>query len=144
MVFKINGCYGNSKKHYETTYYLINRILLLDDGAATEYLDYATTKLRKNELEKYTGINGIHIEPILPIHIVYTVCYGTKKGGKGLLFGHMTLSMLLEHLDKDDFSKIPVHINHIKPIFNDEILGELSSPKRGNIKSLQQSDQIML
>jgi hypothetical protein len=60
------------------------------------------------------------------------------------LSGHMTLSMLTDHLDRYGLSKMPVYINHIKPIFIDEILSELSLSNRENIKTLQQGGRIIL
>jgi len=75
--------------------------------------------------------------------IIADVSFPNRLESLAKLSGHMTLSMLLEHLDKYDLSKMPIYINHIKPIFFDEIFNELSLSKRGNIKPLQQGGRII-
>jgi ribonuclease BN (tRNA processing enzyme) len=75
--------------------------------------------------------------------IIADVSFPDRLESLAKLSGHMTLSMLLEHLDKYDLSKMPIYINHIKPIFFDEIFNELSLSKRGNIKPLQQGGRII-
>jgi len=56
----------------------------------------------------------------------------------------MTMSMLIEHLERYDLGKMPIYINHMKPVFIDEILDELTLTKRDNIKTLQQGVTIKL
>jgi len=58
--------------------------------------------------------------------------------------GHMTLSMLLEHLDRYKLNDRPIYITHMKPIFKDEILEELKKAKRENIKPLVQGATITI
>ncbi len=58
--------------------------------------------------------------------------------------GHMTLSMLVEQLDKYGLGDMPVFVTHIKPIFLKEIQAELSGLQRKNIKQLEQGVVITL
>ncbi len=76
--------------------------------------------------------------------IIVDVSFPSRMESLAKLSGHMTLSILTEHLDKYGLSDMPIYINHIKPIFIDEILSELLSLKRNNIIPLKQGDKIIL
>ena len=58
--------------------------------------------------------------------------------------GHMTLSMLVERLERFGLSHMKVYITHIKPIFLQEILSDLALLGRHNIEPLQQGITIEL
>jgi ribonuclease BN (tRNA processing enzyme) len=52
--------------------------------------------------------------------------------------GHMTLSMLLEEIDRHGLGGKTVYLNHIKPIFLGEVVEEVRVLGRGNIRVLEQ------
>jgi len=76
--------------------------------------------------------------------IIADVSFPNRMESLAKVSGHMTLSMLIDHLDRYGLGKMPIYINHIKPIFIEEILGELSLTKRDNIKPLQQGAKMKL
>ncbi len=76
--------------------------------------------------------------------IIADVSFPNRMESLAKVSGHMTLSMLIDHLDRYGLGKMPIYINHIKPIFIEEILGELPLTKRDNIKPLQQGAKMKL
>jgi len=76
--------------------------------------------------------------------IIADVSFPNRMESLAKLSGHMTMSMLIEHLERYDLGKMPIYINHMKPVFIDEILDELTLTKRDNIKTLQQDITIKL
>jgi ribonuclease BN (tRNA processing enzyme) len=52
--------------------------------------------------------------------------------------GHMTLSMLVNSLERFGLSQTKVFISHMKPVFMDEIFSDLARHHRSNIKPLEQ------
>jgi len=76
--------------------------------------------------------------------IIADVSFPNRMKSLAILSGHMTLSILLDHVDRYGLDKIPIYINHIKPIFFDEISGELFSSGRKNIRMLEQGSTIQL
>jgi ribonuclease BN (tRNA processing enzyme) len=70
--------------------------------------------------------------------IIADVSFPNRHEKLAKISGHMTLSMLFEHLDKYGLNKKLIYITHIKPIFKNEILAELEKSKRKNIKPLVQ------
>jgi ribonuclease BN (tRNA processing enzyme) len=58
--------------------------------------------------------------------------------------GHMTLSMLVERLETFGLKSVPTYITHMKPLFLNEIMGELAGLGRGTIKALEQDTTIVL
>ena len=76
--------------------------------------------------------------------IIADVSFPNRMESLAKLSGHMTMSMLIEHLERYDLGKMPIYINHMKPVFIDEILDELTLTKRDNIKTLQQGITIKL
>ncbi len=76
--------------------------------------------------------------------IIADVSFPNRLEKFAKISGHMTLSMLLEHLDRYELNDRPIYITHMKPIFKDEILGELKKAKRKNIKPLDQGATITI
>jgi len=76
--------------------------------------------------------------------IIADVSFPNRLEHMAKISGHMTLSILIEHLDRFGLGNMPVYINHIKPIFLNEILDELKLSGRSNIKSLEQGTTIKL
>lgn len=76
--------------------------------------------------------------------IIADVSFPNRLENMARISGHMTLSMLIEHLDRFGLGNMPVYINHIKPIFLNEILNELTLSGRTNIKPLEQGATITL
>jgi len=76
--------------------------------------------------------------------IIADVSFPNRLEKLARISGHMTLSMLLEHLDKYELNNKPIYITHMKPIFKDEILAELAKTKRKNIKPLVQGSTITI
>ena len=76
--------------------------------------------------------------------IIADVSFPNRLDRLAKISGHMTLSMLIEHIDRFGLSNMPIYITHIKPIFKDEILKELSASGRKIIKPLKQGSVITL
>jgi ribonuclease BN (tRNA processing enzyme) len=76
--------------------------------------------------------------------IIADVSFPNRLDRLAKISGHMTLSMLIEHIDRFGLSDMPIYITHIKPIFKDEILKELSASGRKTIKPLKQGSVITL
>ncbi|MCX5814412.1 MAG: MBL fold metallo-hydrolase [Proteobacteria bacterium] len=76
--------------------------------------------------------------------IIADVSFPNRLEGMAKISGHMTLSILIEHLDRFGLDDMPVYISHIKPIFLNEILNELTLSERSNIKPLEQGARIVL
>ncbi len=76
--------------------------------------------------------------------IVADVSFPNRMESLARLSGHMTLSMLVDHLDRFGLGDFPVYISHIKPVFMDEISDELKTLNRKNIKMLEQGSIIEL
>jgi ribonuclease BN (tRNA processing enzyme) len=76
--------------------------------------------------------------------IIADVSFPSRLEGLAKISGHMTLSMLVERLDRFGLSEAPVYISHIKPIFLQEIQSELSTLRGRNIRQLEQGTVITL
>jgi ribonuclease BN (tRNA processing enzyme) len=76
--------------------------------------------------------------------IIADVSFPNRLEKFAKISGHMTMSLLLEHLDRYELNDRPIYITHMKPIFKDEILGELKKAKRKNIKPLVQGATITI
>ncbi len=74
--------------------------------------------------------------------IIADVSFPSRFEELARVSGHGTLSMLVDQLDRFGLGKMPVYITHIKPIFLDEIVREVSSLGRETIRLLQQDSQI--
>ena len=70
--------------------------------------------------------------------IIADVSFPNRLGDLAKSSGHMTPSTLIEHIDRFGLGSMPVYINHIKPIFLNEITDELRLSGRKNIKPLRQ------
>jgi ribonuclease BN (tRNA processing enzyme) len=58
--------------------------------------------------------------------------------------GHMTLSMLLEEIDRHGIGGKTVYLNHIKPIFLEEVVEEVRLLGRKNVRVLEQGSTITI
>jgi ribonuclease BN (tRNA processing enzyme) len=76
--------------------------------------------------------------------IMADVSFPSRLEKLAKISGHMTLSILVEHLDRYGLGNMPVFITHIKPIFLKEIQAELSALQRTNIRQLEQGAVITL
>ncbi len=76
--------------------------------------------------------------------IIADVSFPNRLERLAKISGHMTLSILIEHIDKFGLGDMPIYITHIKPIFLNEILNEISSLGRHTIKTLEQGSVITL
>ena len=74
--------------------------------------------------------------------IIADVSFPNRMEELARISGHMTLSMLIEHLERYDLQNKPVFITHIKPIFLEEIIHELAQLSRPNIRPLIQGETI--
>jgi len=76
--------------------------------------------------------------------IIADVSFPNRLEDMARISGHMTLSILIEHLDRFGLGNMPVYISHIKPIFLNEIINELKLSGRKNINPLEQGAIITL
>jgi ribonuclease BN (tRNA processing enzyme) len=77
--------------------------------------------------------------------IIADVSFPSRLESLARVSGHMTLSMLTEHIDRFGLSDdMTVYITHIKPIFLKEILDELAMYKGNRLKRLEQGSRITL
>jgi len=76
--------------------------------------------------------------------IIADVSFPNRLEALAMISGHMTLSMLLDHLDRYGLNEMPIYINHIKPIFFEEISNELSLSGRKHIRMLEQGGELTL
>jgi ribonuclease BN (tRNA processing enzyme) len=76
--------------------------------------------------------------------ILADVSFPSRLESMARVSGHMTLSILTEHLDRFGLSDMPVYITHIKPIFLNEILDELARHNGKKLKRLEQGARITL
>lgn len=74
--------------------------------------------------------------------IIADVSFPNRLEQLAKISGHMTLNMLIEHIDRYGLNNIPIYISHIKPIFLEEIIHELTQTKRPNIRPLIQGETI--
>ncbi len=70
--------------------------------------------------------------------IIADVSFPSRLDDLAKRSGHMTLSVLIEHIDRFGLDKMPIYMSHMKPIFLDEILNELRLSGRKNIQPLEQ------
>ncbi len=70
--------------------------------------------------------------------IIADVSFPNRLDDMAKISGHMTLSILIEYLDRFGLGNMPVYVSHIKPIFLNEIFNELEMSGRKNIKPLEQ------
>lgn len=70
--------------------------------------------------------------------IIADVSFPNRLSGLARISGHMTLSILVDHLERYGLANVPIFMTHMKPIFLDEILSELAVIGGFNIKPLTQ------
>ena len=70
--------------------------------------------------------------------IIADVSFPNRLEKLAMKSGHMTLSMLVERLERFNLGHMKVFITHMKPIFLKEILSDLTLLGRSNIKPLEQ------
>ncbi|MCX8110716.1 MAG: 3',5'-cyclic-nucleotide phosphodiesterase [Syntrophorhabdaceae bacterium] len=76
--------------------------------------------------------------------IIADVSFPNRMGELARISGHMTLDILMDHLKRYNLEKKPIFITHIKPIFLEEIIHELSQLGKPNIRPLIQGETIHL
>jgi ribonuclease BN (tRNA processing enzyme) len=74
--------------------------------------------------------------------IIADVSFPNRLGKLAVISGHMTPSMLVEHLDRYGLGKMPVLVTHLKPVFLREIQAELSVLAGRDIRQLEQGSRI--
>jgi len=74
--------------------------------------------------------------------IIADVSFPNRMDELARVSGHMTLNMLIEQIDRYELHNMPFLITHIKPIFLEEIIHELSQTGRPNIRPLIQGETI--
>ncbi|MCX7965070.1 MAG: 3',5'-cyclic-nucleotide phosphodiesterase [Syntrophorhabdaceae bacterium] len=74
--------------------------------------------------------------------IIADVSFPNRMEELARVSGHMTLNMLIEHIERFNLNNIPFFITHIKPIFLEEIIHELTQLGRPNIRPLIQGETI--
>ncbi|MCX5804716.1 MAG: 3',5'-cyclic-nucleotide phosphodiesterase [Proteobacteria bacterium] len=77
-------------------------------------------------------------------YIIADVSFPNRLENMAKISGHMTLSILIEHLDRFGLENMPIYISHIKPVFLDEILKDLSQSGRKNITPLVQGSTLKI
>lgn len=94
--------------------------------------DTGPTKLFWETAKTETGIE----------FIIADVSFPNRMEELAMISGHMTLNMLTDHIDRYKLNNIPFFITHIKPLFLEEIIHELSRLGRPNIRPLIQGETI--
>ncbi len=74
--------------------------------------------------------------------IIADVSFPNRMEELAKISGHMTLNILIDHLQRYGLDDKPIFITHIKPIFLEEIIHELSQLGRPNIRPLIQGETI--
>jgi len=94
--------------------------------------DTGPTKAFWEQAQKERGID----------FIIADVSFPNRMDELARISGHMTLNMLIQHLERYDLQNKPVFITHIKPIFLEEIIHELAQLGRPNLRPLIQGETI--
>jgi ribonuclease BN (tRNA processing enzyme) len=76
--------------------------------------------------------------------IIADVSFPSRLEKLAHISGHMTPSMLIHSLERYGLDDTPIYITHMKPIFRQEILSELSSLNHPNIRALEQGIKVVL
>lgn len=72
--------------------------------------------------------------------IIADVSFPNRLADLATISGHMTPSMLMEHIDRYGLGDRLFYVTHIKPIFAREIVNELEGSGRHNIRILKQGE----
>jgi ribonuclease BN (tRNA processing enzyme) len=76
--------------------------------------------------------------------IIADVSFPNRLERLATVSGHMTLSMLIEHMDRYGLGGMPCFINHLKPLFIKEVADEITASNRKNLRLLKQGEVITL
>jgi 3',5'-cyclic-nucleotide phosphodiesterase len=76
--------------------------------------------------------------------IIADVSFPNRLERLATVSGHMTLSMLIEHMDRYGLGGMPCFINHLKPLFIKEVADEITASNRKNLRPLKQGETITL
>jgi len=76
--------------------------------------------------------------------IIADVSFPNRMENLAKISGHMTPSMLVEHINRFKLGHIPIYITHLKPVFIEEIMAEVKSLERSNIKILKQGSKMVI
>lgn len=76
--------------------------------------------------------------------IIADVSFPNRMKSLAEISGHMTLDMLTDRLDRYGLNDKLVYISHMKPVFFNEILENISTAKRENILMLEQGGEIKI
>lgn len=74
--------------------------------------------------------------------IIADVSFPDRLADLATISGHMTPSMLMEHIDRYDLGSRFFYVTHIKPVFAREIMAEIEASKRKNIGILRQGETL--
>ena len=74
--------------------------------------------------------------------IIADVSFPDRLADLATISGHMTPSMLMEHIDRYDLGNRFFYVTHIKPVFAREIMAEIEASKRKNIGILRQGETL--
>lgn len=76
--------------------------------------------------------------------IIADVSFPDRLADLATISGHMTPSMLMEHIDRYDLGSRFFYVTHIKPVFAREILEEIKASGRRNIGILRQGETLVV
>ncbi|HOW53901.1 MAG TPA: 3',5'-cyclic-nucleotide phosphodiesterase [Syntrophorhabdaceae bacterium] len=76
--------------------------------------------------------------------IMADVSFPDRLADLATISGHMTPSMLMEHIDRYDLGSRFFYVTHIKPVFAREILEEIKASGRRNIGILRQGETLVV
>ncbi len=76
--------------------------------------------------------------------IIADVSFPNRLADLATISGHMTPSMLMEHIDRYGLGDRLFYVTHIKPIFAREIMNELEGSGRHNIRILKQGETLVV
>lgn len=116
------------------TVYCVGYIVRKNDKGFMFTSDTGPTKIFWETAKNEKGID----------FIIADVSFPNRMDELAKISGHMTLNMLVEHIDRYGLNNIPIFITHIKPIFLEEIIHELAQLGRPTIRPLIQGETIHL
>jgi ribonuclease BN (tRNA processing enzyme) len=76
--------------------------------------------------------------------IVADVAFPDRLSALASVAGHMTLSVLLDQIDRYCLHHIPFYVAHMKSMFEEEIRREISNARRQNIRVLEQGSLLFV
>jgi cAMP phosphodiesterase len=81
---------------------------------------------------------------IAPEFIIAHVAFPNRMSALATMAGHMTLSVLLDQIDRHGLQHIPVYVAHMKSMFEGEIRSEIKSAGREKIRPLEQGSVLFV